>query len=71
MTSVITIYQTFFSILLKNILGVGKSCRFEETCSDYSKRMINEKGLLKGSYLSLVRLSRCQPFYKGNLYGNI
>lgn len=61
----ITIYQIFLSPILK--LFLGDACRFEEHCSDYSKRMILEKGLIKGTGLGLIRLSKCQPFYSGNL----
>lgn len=56
-------YQAVVSSILKNILGTNKFCRFEETCSEFTKRNIAEKGLLKGSWIGLVRLLKCQPFY--------
>lgn len=59
----ITVYQIFISTILKSIIGTNRFCRFEETCSAYAKRVITEKGLLKGFWLSLVRLAKCQPFY--------
>jgi len=61
----IEVYQAFFSIFIKNILGVRSSCRFPMTCSNYAKTSIYEKGVIKGSYLSFVRILKCQPFYKG------
>ncbi|HUD04836.1 MAG TPA: membrane protein insertion efficiency factor YidD [Patescibacteria group bacterium] len=61
----INIYQALISTTLKNLLGVNRSCRFHPTCSDYAKLTISEKGLLKGSYLSMIRLLKCQPFYNG------
>jgi putative membrane protein insertion efficiency factor len=61
----IVIYQVFLSPIL--VLFFGQACRFEETCSEYTKRMILERGLVKGATLGLIRLSKCQPFYTGNL----
>jgi hypothetical protein len=62
---IIETYQIFFSILIRNILGVRSSCRFPVTCSNYAKISIQEKGVVKGGYLSFVRVLKCQPFYKG------
>ncbi len=59
----INVYQSAISVSIKNLLGVQRSCRFYPTCSDYAKLTISEKGLLKGGYLSIVRLLKCQPFY--------
>lgn len=57
----LNIYQVVFSTALKNILGVNAMCRFDETCSAYTKRMIIEKGVLKGMSLGLFRILKCQP----------
>ncbi len=59
----ITIYQVFLSTLLKSILGTNKFCRFEESCSSYTKRMIEERGVIKGAWFGISRLAKCQPFY--------
>ena len=63
----INIYQAVFSSFLKQLLGVNKFCRFEETCSEFTKRSIKENGTRRGFVMGLIRLSKCQPFYKGNL----
>jgi putative membrane protein insertion efficiency factor len=60
----INFYQIFLSTIIKSIAGSPNVCRFSETCSDYAKRVIEEKGFLKGSMLGVVRLFKCQPFYK-------
>ena len=44
------------------------SCRFRPTCSAYAYEAINKYGALKGGWLALRRLLRCNPFYKGNPY---
>jgi uncharacterized protein len=59
--SAIDFYQIFISTLLKNVLGVSSMCRFEETCSAYTKREIREKGVIKGVGLGIRRILRCQP----------
>lgn len=56
----ILIYQKIFSTVLKNILGVSKFCRFSPTCSQYAKESILEYGVLRGGYLSMVRLINCR-----------
>ncbi|MGA2967769.1 MAG: membrane protein insertion efficiency factor YidD [Candidatus Levyibacteriota bacterium] len=61
----INIYQNTIAVTLFN-LGLKGDCRFYPTCSEYTKISISQKGLVKGSYLSMVRLLKCQPFYHGN-----
>jgi putative membrane protein insertion efficiency factor len=58
----INIYQKSIAVALFS-LGLKGNCRFSPTCSEYAKLTISEKGLLKGGYLSVVRLLKCQPFY--------
>ena len=43
-------------------------CRFTPTCSAYAIEAIQKYGALKGGWLALKRLLRCQPFYKGDYY---
>lgn len=40
-------------------------CRFHPTCSEYSIQAIKKYGTLKGLFLSLWRLLRCNPWNKG------
>ena len=40
------------------------SCRFQPTCSQYAIEVILEKGILKGTYLALIRISKCHPWHK-------
>ncbi len=41
------------------------SCRFIPTCSEYALLALEKYGALKGSYLALRRILRCNPFHKG------
>lgn len=40
-------------------------CRFVPTCSEYAYEAIEKYGVLKGGFLSVKRLIRCNPFSKG------
>lgn len=43
-------------------------CRFRPTCSAYAQEAISRYGALKGGWLALRRLLRCNPFYKGDFF---
>lgn len=38
------------------------SCRYVPTCSQYAVEALRKHGPLKGSWLTLKRLSRCHPW---------
>ncbi len=44
---------------------VGSGCRFEPTCSAYSLQALDRHGALQGSWLTLRRLARCNPWCAG------
>jgi putative membrane protein insertion efficiency factor len=48
-------YRALLSPLLPNV------CRFTPSCSAYALEALNLHGPLKGSWLTLRRLSRCHP----------
>ncbi|HWL58086.1 MAG TPA: membrane protein insertion efficiency factor YidD [Paracoccus sp. (in: a-proteobacteria)] len=41
---------------------VGHACRFQPTCSAYALEALERHGALRGSLLTLRRLSRCHPW---------
>ncbi len=60
--------------LVLDLLGIYKvmvspflppACRFEPTCSEYAKQAVEKYGALKGTWLGIKRILRCQPFCKG------
>ena len=54
----IKLYQILISPFL------GPSCRFNPTCSQYSIEAIQKYGPIKGSWLSIKRISKCHPWGK-------
>lgn len=41
------------------------SCRYIPTCSQYALEAIEKYGALKGGWLALRRILRCNPLFKG------
>jgi putative membrane protein insertion efficiency factor len=58
---VIRLYQLALSPLLPH------ACRFYPSCSEYSRRVIEERGIREGVPLALRRLGRCVPLRQGGL----
>jgi uncharacterized protein len=44
---------------------VGRSCRFEPSCSRYTASCIELHGAGQGSWLGLKRIARCHPLHAG------
>lgn len=56
------------SFYQKNISKLKKPCcRYYPTCSEYSKRAIEKFGATKGLYLTVKRILRCNPLFKGGI----
>lgn len=45
--------------------ALGANCRFTPSCSAYGIEALNQHGALAGSYLTLRRLARCNPWCDG------
>lgn len=55
----IKIYKLFLSPLLPS------SCRFYPTCSSYAITALKKHGIMKGLFLAIKRILRCNPFCNG------
>lgn len=55
----IKFYQKFISPFL------GRKCRFVPSCSEFTKEAIIEYGVVKGGFLSILRIIRCNPLSRG------
>lgn len=62
MKKILAIYKSTLSVLLEMLFGKG--CRFSPTCSEYAAEAIETHGVVRGSALSLRRLSKCHPWGK-------
>jgi uncharacterized protein len=65
--ALIRLYQRVLSpdhSWVRNYRLVG-TCRYLPTCSDYAADAIAVYGVLKGGWLSVKRISRCNPFHAG------
>jgi len=62
--------KNFFIYIIKfyrkRISPIKKPCcRFTPTCSEYALEAFQVHGALKGLYLSIKRIIRCNPLCKG------
>ncbi|MGA9342031.1 MAG: membrane protein insertion efficiency factor YidD [Rhodanobacteraceae bacterium] len=44
---------------------LGPHCRFHPSCSDYARIAIARFGAVRGGWLALLRVLRCQPLSAG------
>ena len=58
----IKIYKKFISPIFEYM---GVHCKYYPTCSIYAIQAINKYGCIKGGYLSMKRIIKCNPFSKG------
>jgi putative membrane protein insertion efficiency factor len=54
-------YQLLVSPLL------GQHCRFHPSCSCYAHQALKQHGALKGSWLSIKRIVKCNPMHPGGI----
>ncbi|MFW8566127.1 membrane protein insertion efficiency factor YidD [Orrella sp. 11846] len=55
----IRVYQFFLSP------WIGSQCRFTPSCSNYAIEALKKHGTLKGSWLMIKRIFRCNPWHEG------
>lgn len=57
--ALVRVYQITLSPL------VGRSCRFQPTCSNYMIEAVRKYGFLRGAWKGICRLARCHPLHAG------
>jgi putative membrane protein insertion efficiency factor len=55
----IVMYQRAISPLL------GSVCRYEPSCSEYTRQAVDKYGAIRGIWMGMKRISRCHPFHQG------
>lgn len=58
--SLVKLYRIYLSPL-----KTRTRCIYFPTCSEYCIEALEKYGVLKGIFLTLIRLIRCNPFAKG------
>ena len=58
---IVRAYQVLISPLL------GQNCRFYPSCSCYAHQALKQHGALKGSWLSVKRIVKCNPMHPGGI----
>ena len=56
----ISFYRRYLSGLKRH-----PTCRFIPTCSEYAYEAVSKYGVVKGGYLAVKRILRCNPFNPG------
>jgi putative membrane protein insertion efficiency factor len=44
---------------------LGPRCRFYPSCSHYAIEALESHGALRGTWLTIKRISRCHPWHEG------
>ncbi|MBG9376069.1 membrane protein insertion efficiency factor YidD [Panacibacter sp. DH6] len=50
----------FYQLVISPV--IGPKCRFTPTCSQYGLEAFKKYGLLKGFWLTIKRIARCNPW---------
>jgi putative membrane protein insertion efficiency factor len=59
LVAILTAYRRWLSPMM------APHCRFEPSCSAYAIDAIAAHGAVRGSWLVVRRLAKCQPFFAG------
>ncbi len=60
-------YKKFISEGFIKSLFPGSHCRFTPTCSEYTYQAVYKYGTIKGLFLGIKRILRCNPWNKGGI----
>ena len=55
----------FHKNIFKTLFLSDQACRFTPSCSEYSYKAIDKYGIIIGSFKSLKRVIKCNPWNKG------
>lgn len=65
MVKIMILIIRFYQRVISKYILTGNNCRFYPTCSDYSIQAYKKYGFIKGTYLTIRRILRCNPFNPG------
>ena len=62
-----SIFIKLIKLYQRTPLHSHSSCRFIPTCSEYAIVSLERFGFIKGSYLSIKRILKCNPLSKSGI----
>lgn len=65
MHKLVRLLHRAYKVMLSPFIGQG--CRFHPTCSDYALEACERHGILRGGWIAVKRIFRCNPWHKGGL----
>ena len=51
----------------KRYISTGYNCRMIPTCSEYTYQAVRKYGVIKGLWLGVKRIIKCNPLVKGGI----
>jgi len=54
-------------VFYKRYISFGYHCRFVPSCSEYTFEAVDRYGVVKGLWMGLKRVVRCNPWSKGGI----
>lgn len=60
LTFPIVVLIKFYQFAISPFLG--KNCRYDPTCSNYTLEALKVHGLISGSWLAMKRIASCHPW---------
>jgi putative membrane protein insertion efficiency factor len=61
----VRVYQWVLSPLKQILFGTSCGCRFQPTCSCYTRDALLRHGFFHGAFLGVRRIFRCHPWHPG------
>ncbi len=68
MSNIMVLFIKFYQNIISKYIIPSKNCRFYPTCSSYSIQAYEKYGFFKGSFLTIKRILRCNPFNNDDYY---
>ena len=63
MTSTLVVLLRAYQTLVSPLFPA--SCRYVPSCSEYAAQALTRHGLVRGAWLSVARVLRCNPWSEG------